>query len=394
MKVIVYLILLIVPFFVSCGSKVENTNTTINTVQQDTTSIVIGNKHIIHSEVLGEDREIFIHVPKQDQSDFDTVSYPVVYLFDGFEHFQAIVAIMNQLSSSFGDEICPKMIVVGIKQNDRMKDLGFGLDSEGTLKIDNLINDKFTEFIEKEVIAYVDASYHTMPYRVLIGYSLGGLKAMNIIAYNTNLFNAYIVIDPSFGIYDNQWYNASIDRIKNTDLSNKSVFLAMAQTMPMGTDTIDVKRDTTTDSNHMRKIMQAADVFRKNSSIEDFTWMYYPNEYHGSVPLIAEYDAFNAIFEWYNLQNLRFVFKSDDSPLFVKEAITEHFEKASQKIGIKFLPPENYLSSLLGYFYYNDEWDKAFAISELLIENYPNNPNAKNNHQLLLEEKKLRNNNV
>lgn len=361
-------------------------------INKDTTSIVIGKTYIIHSEVLGEDREIYIHVPEEELSDYDTVHYPVVYLFDCSAYFQSIVAIMNQLSTSLGDEICPKMIVVGIKQNDREKDLGLELDNQEKLKSSSLTNDKFTEFIQKELQPYVEANYHTLPYRVLIGYSLGGLKAMNIIVYNTNLFNAYVVIDPSIGHYNNQWYNTSIHRIEKTELSNKSVFLAMAQTMKMGTDTNDVKKDTTIDSRHMRNIMEAANAFRKNTSSYDFSWKYYPNEYHGSVPLIAEYDAFNKVFDWYNLQKLRFIFKSDDSPLFVKEAIKKHFEKASQKIGIKFLPPEYYLTNLIIFFYSTDKWDKAFAISELLIENYPDSPNAIKTRQILLNEQKLRNN--
>ncbi|MBK7094307.1 MAG: alpha/beta hydrolase [Saprospiraceae bacterium] len=270
--------------------------------QLDTTDIVIGKRYIIHSKVLGEDREIFIHVPIEDRLDYDTVYYPVVYVFDGSSQFLSIVDIMNRLSTSMGDEICPKMIVVGIKQYDREKDLGLEHDNQGKLTSNSLTNDKFTEFIEKELQPYVDAKYHTIPYRILIGYSLGGLKAMNIIAYNTNLFSAYIVIDPSLGHYNNQWYNNSINKIENANLSNKSVFLAMAQTMKMGTDTNDIKKDTTTDSRHMRNIMTAADAFRKNQSTYDFTWKYYPHEYHGSVPFIAEFDAFYKIFDWYNLQ--------------------------------------------------------------------------------------------
>jgi len=360
--------------------------------QPDTTDIVIGKTYTIHSEVLGEDREIFIHVPMEDRSDYDTVHYPVVYVFDGSSDFQSIVAIMNRLSTSLGDEICPKMIVVGVKQNDREKDLGLELDDQEKLISRSLTNDKFTEFIEKELQPFVEANYHTIPYRILIGYSLGGLKAMNIIAYNTHLFNAYVVIDPSIGHYNNQWYNNSIRKIEKTDFSNKSVFLAMAQTMKMGTDTNDVKKDTTTDSRHMRDIMETANAFRKNQSAYDFSWKYYPNEYHGSVPFIAEYDAFYKVFDWYNLQKLRFIFKSDDSPLFVKESIKEHFEKASQKIGIKFLPPEDYLTNLVIFFYSTDKWDKAFAVSELLIENYPNSPNANKTRQILLNEQKLRNN--
>ncbi|MDD3876161.1 MAG: alpha/beta hydrolase-fold protein [Bacteroidales bacterium] len=391
MKKTKYFLIIATTLFFLYGNKLLSQIELYNN-QLDTTDIVIGKRHMIHSEVLGENREIFIHVPIEDRTDFDTVHYPVVYVFDGSSQFLSIVDLMNRLSTSLGDEICPKMIVVGINHNDREKDLGLEHDIEGNLTSNSLIHDKFTEFIEKELQPYVEANFHTLPYRILIGYSLGGLKAMNIIAYNTQLFNAYVVIDPSIGHYDNQWYNNSILRIEEADLSNKSIFLAMAQTMKMGTDTNETIKDTTTDSRHMRNIMEAADMFRKNRSSFSFTWKYYPDEYHGSVPLIAEYDAFKNIFDWYNLQKLRYIFKSDDSPLSIKEVIKEHFEKTSQKIGMLFLPPEYYLANLVIYFYSTDKWDKAFAVSELLIENYPNSQFAINTQQILLNEQQLKNN--
>lgn len=357
--------------------------------QTDTTDIVIGKRYVMHSEILGEDREIYIHLPREDHPDFDTVHYPVVYVFDGSSQFLSIVDIMNRLSTSLGDEICPKMIVVGIIQNDREKDLG--LEHQDKLSVISMSRDKFTEFIEKELLAYVESNYHTLPYRILIGYSQGGLKAMNILAYNTDLFNAYIVIDPSLGHYNNQWFNASVHKIEKADLSEKSVFLAMAQTMKMDTDTLDIKKDTTTDSRHMRDIMEAANAFRKNQSNFDFSWKYYPNEYHGSVPFIAEYEAFYKIFSWYNLQKLRYIFKSDDSPLVLKEAIKAHFESASRKTGIKFSPPESYLTELVLYFYSTGKWEKSFAISELLIDTYPDSQNAVKIRQILLHEQELKN---
>ncbi|HOY39193.1 MAG: alpha/beta hydrolase [Bacteroidales bacterium] len=359
-----------------------------NNNKPDSADIVIGKRYVIHSEVLGEDREIYIHVPSEEVPDYDTVHYPVIYVFDGSTQFVSVVDIMNRFSTSLGDEICPKMIVVGIQQNDRQKDLGLVHDETEILTTNSFTGDPFTKFIEKELQPYVEANFNTMPYRVLVGYSLGGLKAMNIIAYNTALFNAYIVIDPSVGNYNNQWFTSSIAKIQEADLSGKSVFLAMAQTMQMGMDTIDIKKDSTTDSRHMRDIMASAEAFRKNSHSFDFYWKYYPDEYHGSVPFIAEYDAFYAIFDWYNLQKLRYLFKSDDSPQAVKEAISLHFEQASGKIGFRLNPPEHYLTDMISYFYFTGKFDKALAVSELLIEYYPDSKNSIRIHQILLDEQK------
>jgi hypothetical protein len=378
----------IVISLISCSDNtISQVEPSIST-QISSTDIVIGTKHTIYSKILEEEREILVHVPKQNSTDYDTMKYPVLYVLDGADHFQSVVALMNKLSTSFGDEICPEMIVVGINQIDRVKDLLPELSYSGILEKSNLINDKFTAFIEKEVQPFVDSAFLTAPYRTLIGYSLGGIKAMSIFTYHNYLFDAYIVIDPSLGSLDNQWFNISYEEIIQNDFSNKSLFLAMAQTMPMETDTIEIKKDTTSDSNHMRKIMSTANAIRQNNSNIDFTWKYYPNETHGSLPLIAEYDAFHEIYSWYNLQALKFIYKSDDSSIFVKEAISTHFKNVSQKVGYNYLPPESYLTTLVSYFYYNDKKDKAFALSELLIESYPKSVNAINTYQFLVNEKK------
>lgn len=389
MKNKLFLITILAIFLTSC----KDSNNDVAQVKPVTPTeisskdIVIGTKHTIYSKILGEEREILVHVPKQNQADYDTVKYPVVYLLDGADHFQSVVALMNKMSTSLGDEICPEMIIIGINQIDREKDLLPELSDSGILEKSNLIDDKFTAFIEKEVQPYVDSAFSTAPYRSLIGYSLGGLKAMSIFTYHNKLFDAYIVIDPSLGVLDNQWFDISYNEIVKNDFSNKSLYLAMAQTMPMGTDTIAIKKDTTSDSNHMRKIMSIADLIKQNNSKIDFTWKFYPNETHGSLPLIAEYDAFHEIFKWYNLQALKFIYKSDKSPSFIKEAISNHFKKVSQKIGYNYMPPETYLTTLIRYFYYNNKKGNAFALSELLIEHYPKSANAINVYQFFLNEK-------
>ena len=273
MKYKLFLITIMAIFLTSCkdNNNVIAQDKPVIPTEIRSNDFVIGTKHTIYSKILGEEREILVHVPKQNQSNYQTVKYPVVYLLDGADHFQTVVALMNKMSTSFGDEICPEMIIVGINQIDRVKELLPELGNSGILEKSDLINDKFTAFIENEVHPYVDSAYSTAPYRTLIGHSLGGLKAMSIFTYHKQLFDAYIVIDPSLGSLDNQWFNISYDEVVKNDFSNKSIYLAMAQTMPIGTDIIDIKKETTSDSNHMRKIMRTADALKQNNSIIDFT---------------------------------------------------------------------------------------------------------------------------
>ena len=98
-------------------------------------------------------------------------------------------------------------------------------------------------FIEKELIPYVDSRYPTAPYRVLSGHSLGGLTVMNAFFNHTSLFNAYIAIDPSLWWDGQQWIKKYEVDLPQISFNNKSLFVAIANNIPPGLDTISVMND-------------------------------------------------------------------------------------------------------------------------------------------------------
>src|ERR1700759_3010656 len=153
--------------------------------------IVIGTTDTIYSKILNEKRTILVHVPDGDK----TQRYPVLYILDGENHFQSAVAIVEQISG-----IIPNMVIVGITNTDRERDL-----TPTHVNPDRLVNageakhtggdGNFMSFIEKELIPYVDSHYPTTSYRTFSGHSLGGLAVINAFINHSSLFNAYIVID-------------------------------------------------------------------------------------------------------------------------------------------------------------------------------------------------------
>ena len=126
-------------------------------IGQNSNDITIGEIKSIHSEILNEDRNIWIHVPKNtDGAVFQEKKYPVVYLLDGNHHFHSVTGVLKQLSSY--NTICPQMIVVGITNTNRNRDL-----SPTKAKVDlPMVNEKlaansgggenFMSFIENELI--------------------------------------------------------------------------------------------------------------------------------------------------------------------------------------------------------------------------------------------------
>ena len=120
--------------------------------------------------------------------------YPVVYLLDGDGHFTSVVGMIQQLSSINGNTIAPKMIVVGIPNTNRMRDLTPTPEEDITSREshDNGPGGgkRFMGFLENELMPHIDGNYPTSPYRMYIGHSLGGLTVISTLLKRPDLFNS------------------------------------------------------------------------------------------------------------------------------------------------------------------------------------------------------------
>src|SRR5688572_23876625 len=199
--------------------------------------IELGTIDNIRSKTLNEDRKIWIYVPNSGQQDiYAKARYPVVYLLDGDAHFYSVVGMIQQLSSVNGNTLCPEMIVVGITNTDRMRDLTpTHIAADPMLKDSNSYKtsgggEKFISFLETELIPYIDSAYPTLPYRTFIGHSLGGLTVMNALMNHSKLFNSYIAIDPSMWWDKGNLLNQVTSKLSAEKQSGKSLFLGIANT--------------------------------------------------------------------------------------------------------------------------------------------------------------------
>ena len=164
--------------------------------------------------------------------------------------------------------------------------------------------------------------------------------------------------------------------------SKTTLYLAMAQTMPPNTELDFIKNDTTSASNHMRAIMKFADIMNANNKTIDFKWKYYPEETHGSLPLIAEYDAIYYIFRWYDLRKIRQIYYIKNDGDSVKNIITNHFTDVSKKMGLTYLPPESMVYEMFGYYYSKGKFKTALSLLKLNYDNYPESAYSKYYYEL------------
>jgi len=167
---------------------------------------VLGEIQEIQSKELAEKRILNIYLP-EGYNPTDSIKYPVIYLLDGSadEDFIHIVGLVQFYSFEWINQL-PKSIVVGIANIDRRRDFTFPSDVKPTRPTPTAgHSEKFISFIEKELQPFIEKKYRTNADKTIIGQSLGGLLATEVLMKKPALFNKYIIISPSLW-----WDNGSL----------------------------------------------------------------------------------------------------------------------------------------------------------------------------------------
>ena len=330
-------------------------------------TITIGRVDSIWSGTLKEQRQFLIYTPPSyNDTTYLPRRYPVLYLLDGDAHFHSVTGLIQILGTGVNATfVVPEMIVVAIPNTDRTRDLTpthVEKDFEGKpqpfLKTSGGMPN-FLQFLKTELIPRIDSAYRTAPYRVFVGHSLGGIAVIDALYTMPSTFNAYVAIDPSLWYDDRLLLKQARDYFSRPGLGNRTLFVGQANTINAADTTLNV---------HFNSIAQFNGVLESyNQSGLRYGYKYYGADSHGSVPLIAEYDALRFIFEGYSGD----LFRGLEQPTF----LTEHFAQVSRRLGYTVLPPEG-MVDLLGHVEISRDTTKAIALYHLNTELYPDSPNA------------------
>lgn len=326
--------------------------------------IAIGNVEEIHSKILNENRTIWVYNPGEADKG-NKERFPVLYLLDAEEHFYSTVGMIRQMTGRW-----PAMIVIGIVNTNRSRDL-----TPASENVDNSGGGtNFLQFIEKELIPHVNSSYHTAPYRLFSGHSLGGLTVINTLLNNPLLFNAYIAIDPSLW-----WSNQKLVLQARRDFATKkfnniSLFIGRSNNMPPKMDTLTALKDTTEYTMLYRAVTQFVnDLGKAGDNGLRWSTKFYPEESHGTVELNGQYDALKFLFSNYAFSITLFELNPN---MNIDSMLNAHFKNISQKFGYTVLPSQSLVNNL-GYTCMGlKKWDKAETFFKLNIENYPLDANC------------------
>jgi len=254
-----------------------------STFGQSNKNSITEKKINIHSKILNENRICLLSLPDSYNEATNTKKkYPILILLDGTTLFKTTSGIVNFMSSDRNrNYFMPETIIVAIENVDRERD--FTVTKLKTKRPNRMGGGRnFLNFIEKELIPFIDKNYRTAPSRTLVGHSLGGLLTLNSYMDKNSIFNAYISIDPSI------WWNEAIMKNKINAIFplslNKKLYIATAN-----------QGENNYERNKKRHDLFYTGIKEKSGGHLNVEIAYFEKENHRSVPLIALYEGLKYI---------------------------------------------------------------------------------------------------
>ncbi len=220
----------------------------------------------LYSKKVEETRVINVWMPSSYQN--SEKKYPVLYMADGgvkedFPH------IANTLSKLIAEKNIPPIILVGIENTKRGRDLTGYSESEYDAQYCPLTDGakNFRAFITQELIPEINNKYRTSKKKGIIGESLSGLFVMETFMQHPETFDFYIAFDPS--LWWNDHYLTKNAKNLFQKFPDKEVKLWFA-----GSSAADISEYT----NQLNKIL-------KNNAPNKLKWKYSnePNEKHHTI---------------------------------------------------------------------------------------------------------------
>jgi predicted alpha/beta superfamily hydrolase len=243
----------------------------------------------IYSNILKENRAIEIVLP-EEYNDSAAIKYDVTYITDGEWNTQIVANIERFLEIQF----IPANIMVSLPntiqqgQNMRGRDLT-PTRSGGNTKSGGAA--RYLAFIKTELMPYINKKYRTTGMNTYHGGSLGGLFGLYALMKEPQLFQSYLLADPSF------WWDADYlpklvrDSIGMVNLNNTTLLITGREGEAAKEQRINI----------MDSILKRAAPVGFH-----YKMMLYNDETHNSMIFRTVYDGLKLTYHGYNKQGLNF----------------------------------------------------------------------------------------
>lgn len=340
----------------------------------------IGILDSIYSETLEEYRRIYIQFPGNYTSQ-NYEKYPVVFILDG----EVLLSTVKNVQSFYSGGFTPEMILVGVSnENHRTRDLTTSKITEKygmPFNEDNGEAENFSDFLEKELIPFIENKYPVTNFRTLIGHSYGGLFTIHTLINNPQLFSNYLAVDPSLDWDHQKLLKDSKDKLVNKDYSGKALFMSLNGQLNMQNPnvTIDnVMQDTTDFTLFSRSNIAFSQLANKNAKNGlSFDWKFYPKDLHGTVAFPSIMDGLISLFNWYQMENTEKFNSPETSKEELFSIVNYRAKKLENHLGYKVPPYPEELLNALGYMSMDmDQQEKSKMFFEFAIKFYPYSSNS------------------
>ncbi len=203
---------------------------------------------------LGEPRRLKIQLPRDYEENIDK-SYPIVLVLDANYLFEPVAGNVDYFSYW---EDMPESIVVGVMQGDKRYD-DCNFDDTNFMPAETGAD--FFEFLGLELIPYIDSSYRTAKFTIIVGHDFTANFINYYLFKDPPLFNGYISLSPDLAPMLDERLPQRIPSIES------KLFYYLAT----GTDDIKDLMEITEDLN------------KKLSPLKSDTFSYYYDNFEGAT---------------------------------------------------------------------------------------------------------------
>jgi predicted alpha/beta superfamily hydrolase len=290
-------------------------------------------EHVFYSSNLKEERTISVSLPIDYNE--NNKKYPVLYVLDGEYIFDYAKGTVNFLTNDFG--YLPEMILVGIPNTDRDRDLFVSLNPE-----DGYLN--FVNFLKNEVFSIISDKYRINEFNILFGWSSGSGICSYLLATEPDLIRAYILTGSGLGKRFESFMKEKITKSYFQD----NVFLY-------------VNTEAGPREPLLRKFESLIDSLMPNNMKYKFEIV---DQSHVESMQVGLADGLKFILS-------DFIIPTEKSKKGFKE-ILDYYSELKTKYNFEFSIPAGAINESSGILYFNDKKDDAIELLKYGIDLYPN----------------------
>jgi predicted alpha/beta superfamily hydrolase/tetratricopeptide (TPR) repeat protein len=330
--------------------------------QEDGSPVSIGTYRTLYSQILNEDRTVLVNLPRGYEE--TTIHYPVLYVLYGGQvlgYFAESVHIANRLQEA---GLVPQLIVVGVKNVDRYRDnlpVNRGGEKGGA--------EHFLKFFTDELIPFVNESYRTEDFRILLGPQAGASFSLYTLMEQPDLFRVNIVTNPFWNRSAREYLLAKAEDFFSREGSLKNLLFV----------TCNTGSDNEATMEYLHRFAAIVEEGKKS----DFTMILDPlgeKEADGVIPSPGLRAGLKTYFEEYKFP--------EETEIDGLGDLEHYYQTLSETYGYEIDIPEFTLVRRGGRLEERQKFEEARIMYEYVVKQYPHDLNSY--HRLAELHRRLR----